>query len=234
VEGAQGSRGRCRGHCRNPGPAGRGLRGWWSPTAGTVPDPRPAQGPLPGVWVQPATALVDRPRVAASGEVRRRLNAVVAPSAAAAAECYPGVYGISMLTIPATCESPGTGTGAGGNGIGPAMREQAYWIDGVKNSCQSCHALGSRGVRNGAQGTSAKGDRLRGLEPSGAGWPGHDQHGADTRPDGNGSARSGSSPTGPTASPRANCLRRRRSGPGTRAQRRHHLVELVNEPALPA
>src|SRR4029077_3710408 len=39
------------------------------------------------------------------------------------------------------------GTGEKGNGIPAVMKSQAYWIDTVKNSCQSCHALGSKGVR---------------------------------------------------------------------------------------
>ena len=27
------------------------------------------------------------------------------------------------------------------------MKSQYYWLDTVKNSCQSCHALGSKGIR---------------------------------------------------------------------------------------
>ena len=27
------------------------------------------------------------------------------------------------------------------------MKSQAQWVDTIKNMCQSCHALGSRGVR---------------------------------------------------------------------------------------
>jgi hypothetical protein len=50
-----------------------------------------------------------------------------------------------MLKIPDKSEFPGTG--ASGNGIQPVMKMQRYWIDTVKNSCQSCHALGSKGVR---------------------------------------------------------------------------------------
>src|SRR5262249_2591215 len=39
------------------------------------------------------------------------------------------------------------GTGDQGNGIAEVMKNQHYWIDTLKNSCQSCHALGSKGVR---------------------------------------------------------------------------------------
>src|SRR5215470_331488 len=62
-----------------------------------------------------------------------------------AADYYPGVYWYSMMRIPAAGEFPGTGTSA--NGINPVMKNQHYWIDTLKNSCQSCHALGSRGIR---------------------------------------------------------------------------------------
>src|SRR5262249_60468365 len=72
-------------------------------------------------------------------------TAVLAPSAAAAAEYYPGVYWYSLLQIPSKSEFPGTGLN--GNGIREIMKTQHYWIDTVKNSCQSCHALGSKGMR---------------------------------------------------------------------------------------
>src|SRR5262249_54242802 len=73
------------------------------------------------------------------------LTAATAPTAAAAAEYYPGVYWYSMLRIPPADQFPGTG--AQGNGIQPVMKNQHYWIDTVKNSCQSGHALGSKGIR---------------------------------------------------------------------------------------
>src|SRR5437867_3195169 len=96
------------------------------------------------VWVR-GYGLVDSPKVKA--EIGRQLNltAVPAPSAAAAAEYYPGVYWYSLLQIPSKSEFPGTGVS--GNGIREVMKTQHYWIDTVKNSCQSCHALGSKGMR---------------------------------------------------------------------------------------
>jgi hypothetical protein len=68
-----------------------------------------------------------------------------AASAAAAAQLYPGMYWYSMLDIPPPEEFPGTGDK--GNKIRETMKSQAQWVDTVKNMCQSCHALGSRGIR---------------------------------------------------------------------------------------
>jgi hypothetical protein len=96
------------------------------------------------VWVR-GYGLVDSPKVEATPGRRLRLRAVTAPSERAAAQYYPGVYWYSMLQIPAASDFPGTGDA--GNGIAPAMRDRHHWIDTLKNGCQSCHALGSQGVR---------------------------------------------------------------------------------------
>jgi hypothetical protein len=96
------------------------------------------------VWVR-GYGLVDSPKVKAAPGTRLNLTAVPAPNAALAAEYYPGLYWYSMLKIPDKSEFPGTGPN--GNGIQEVMKTQPYWIDTVKNSCQSCHALGSKGVR---------------------------------------------------------------------------------------
>ena len=92
------------------------------------------------VWVR-GYGLVDSPRV--DGEPGKTLDlaATLAPTPAAAAKYYPGMYWYSMLRIPAADQFPGTGDE--GNGIPPFLRTQGNWIDTVKNSCQSCHALGS-------------------------------------------------------------------------------------------
>ena len=100
------------------------------------------------VWVR-GYGLVDSAKTKASPGKNLNLTAVAAPTAAAAAEYYPGVYWYSMLQIPAKTEFPGTGPT--GNGIQPVMKTQHYWIDTVKNSCQSCHALGSQGMRTTAR-----------------------------------------------------------------------------------
>jgi hypothetical protein len=96
------------------------------------------------VWVR-GYGLVDSPKQQSAPGHLLNLTAVPAPNAAAAAEYYPGVYWYSMLKIPDQSEFPGTGDR--GNGIGPLMKSQHAWIDTIKNSCQSCHALGSQGIR---------------------------------------------------------------------------------------
>lgn len=96
------------------------------------------------VWVR-GYGLVDSAKVSSERGKILQLRAVTAPSAAAAADYYPGVYWLSMLTIPDKSQFPGTGDK--GNGISEVMKTQHYWIDTLKNSCQSCHALGSHGIR---------------------------------------------------------------------------------------
>ena len=96
------------------------------------------------VWVR-GYGLVDSPKVASYPGQRLNLKAEPAPSERAAAAYYPGVYWYSMLRIPPPAEFPGTGDK--GNGIGETMTGQPAWIDTLKNGCQSCHALGTRGMR---------------------------------------------------------------------------------------
>jgi hypothetical protein len=96
------------------------------------------------LWVR-GYGLVDSPKRQSAPGKLVDLTAVPAPSAAAAAEYYPGMYWYAMLKIPGKSQFPGTGDP--GNGIAEVMKTQHYWIDTLKNSCQSCHALGSKGVR---------------------------------------------------------------------------------------
>jgi hypothetical protein len=96
------------------------------------------------VWVR-GYGLVDSAKVESAPGKRVDLTAVPAPSEAAAAEYYPGMYWYSLLKIPDKSQFPGTGDQ--GNGIAEVMKNQRYWVDTLKNSCQSCHALGSKGVR---------------------------------------------------------------------------------------
>jgi hypothetical protein len=96
------------------------------------------------VWVR-GYGLVDSAKVKSAPGKRLALRAKAAPDAAAA-EYYPGMYWYSLLSIPDQKEFPGTGDK--GNGISEAMKAQRHWIDSVKNSCQSCHALGSKGIRS--------------------------------------------------------------------------------------
>src|SRR6202034_1828719 len=97
------------------------------------------------IWVR-GYGLVDSDKQDAAPGKNIDLKAKVAPNAAAAAEYYPGMYWYSMLKIPDTSEFPNKDKSA--NGVGPGMTSQAVWIDSIKNSCQSCHALGSQNIRS--------------------------------------------------------------------------------------
>jgi hypothetical protein len=88
------------------------------------------------VWVR-GYGLVDSPKVRAEPGGTLDLKAVVAPSAAAAAEYYPPIYWYSMLRIPQKSEFPVAD-----------MKTQPEWLNTVKtNGCMSCHALGTKGTR---------------------------------------------------------------------------------------
>jgi hypothetical protein len=96
------------------------------------------------VWVR-GYGLKDTPPVDARPGKLINFKAAPAASAAAAAQLYPGMYWYSLLDIPAADEFPGTGDM--GNQMPKTMKSQAQWVDTVKNMCQSCHGLGTRGVR---------------------------------------------------------------------------------------
>jgi hypothetical protein len=97
------------------------------------------------VWVR-GYGLVDSPKVQATPGRILDLAAVVAPSAAAAAEYYPAIYWYSMLRVPDKSEFPGTGPD--GNGIAAGLKSQAQWLDIVKtNGCYTCHQLGNKATR---------------------------------------------------------------------------------------
>ncbi len=97
------------------------------------------------VWVR-GYGLVDSPKVRAAPGRILDLGAVVATSAAAAAEYYPAIYWYSMLKIPEKDLFPGTG--AKGNGMPERLKNQAEWLSGVKTlGCLSCHAIGTQGTR---------------------------------------------------------------------------------------
>ncbi len=97
------------------------------------------------VWVR-GYGLIDSDKQDAVPGKTIELTAKPAPSAAAAAEYYPGMYWYAMLKIPAASEFPGSDKNP--NGIPAGLQTQADWIDTVKNSCQSCHALGSKNIRS--------------------------------------------------------------------------------------
>jgi hypothetical protein len=96
------------------------------------------------VWVR-GYGLVDSTKVKAAPGQTLTLKAKAAPNERAAAHYYPGMYWYSMINVPPASEFPGTGEK--GNGIPEHMKTQGHWIDLMKNSCQSCHALGSERIR---------------------------------------------------------------------------------------
>jgi hypothetical protein len=88
------------------------------------------------VWVR-GYGLVDSPKVQAVPGKSLDLKAVIAPSAAAAAEYYPPIYWYSMLRIPPKSDFP----------VGK-VASQPEWVNTVKtNGCMSCHALGTKATR---------------------------------------------------------------------------------------
>ena len=97
------------------------------------------------IWVR-GYGLVDSDKQDVTPGKTVDLKAKAAPNAAAAAEYYPGMYWYSMLKMPAASEFPGADKSA--SGIPAGMQTQGDWIDTVKNSCQSCHAIGTKNVRS--------------------------------------------------------------------------------------
>ncbi len=96
------------------------------------------------VWVR-GYGLKDTAHVDARPGKSLQFKAEPVASEAEAAQMYPGMYWYSLIDVPAHSEFPGTGDD--GNKMPPTMKSQAQWIDNLKNMCQSCHALGSRGIR---------------------------------------------------------------------------------------
>lgn len=96
------------------------------------------------VWVR-GYGLRDTAQVDARPGKTLDFKAEPAASEAEAAKIYPGMYWYSLINVPGHDQFPGTGPS--GNNMPPTMKSQAQWIDTVKNMCQSCHALGTRGIR---------------------------------------------------------------------------------------
>jgi hypothetical protein len=96
------------------------------------------------VWVR-GYGLVDSAKVQAAPGRTLDLEAMIAPSPAAAAEYYPAIYWYSMLKVP---EKQEFGAGGANGGMPAALKVQAQWIDVVKtNGCYGCHALGTKATR---------------------------------------------------------------------------------------
>src|SRR6266508_3211612 len=97
------------------------------------------------VWVC-GYGLVDSSKVQAAPGKLLNLNAVIAPSARAAAEYYPAGYWFSLIRVPEKSEFPGNAPG--GNGINANIKSQAEWIQRLKSGgCTACHQLGTKGTR---------------------------------------------------------------------------------------
>ena len=96
------------------------------------------------IWVR-GYGLTDSARATASPGSLLDLQAMEAATPQEAAQVYPANYWYSLVEVPSASEFPGTGEN--GNGISPTMRNQATWIDGLKQGCQLCHQLGNQATR---------------------------------------------------------------------------------------
>ncbi|SVE51194.1 uncharacterized protein METZ01_LOCUS504048, partial [marine metagenome] len=97
------------------------------------------------IWVR-GYGLVDSPKIPVSPDRDGiSLQAVIAPTPAAAAQYYPGNYWYSLIEPPSKSEFPGTGPT--GNGISERYQSQAAWVDNMKQGCQLCHQLGNQATR---------------------------------------------------------------------------------------
>ena len=97
------------------------------------------------VWVR-GYGLVDSPQIRTEPGKILNLKAVLAPNAAAAAEYYPPLYWLAMLSVPEESEFPGTGPD--GNGVSENFKHRGQWLRDVKSDgCVMCHQLGNKATR---------------------------------------------------------------------------------------
>ena len=97
------------------------------------------------VWTR-GYGLIDSPKVDAGPGRLVNLTAVAAPDARAAAQYYPAGYWYSLVEPPKASEFPGTGPG--GNGISPDIKNQGDFIRNIKSgTCLACHQLGNKATR---------------------------------------------------------------------------------------
>ena len=118
------------------------------------------------VWLR-GYGLVDSAPVTARPGETVTLEATPAATPQEAAAVYPANYWYSLLEVPAASEFPGTGPD--GNGISPALRSQAAWVDITKQGCQLCHqmATGSRSTSATSTGSTPRSRRGTTGSPSG-------------------------------------------------------------------
>ena len=125
------------------------------------------------VWVR-GYGLVDSKPVTSQPGQHLALTAVQAPNAQAAAQVYPANYWYSLLQIPPkesfpmSVTLPAAPAGRGGRGAGAAaaganvgqagegiaaaqgtvtIRNQAEWIEAMKQNCELCHQMGTKATR---------------------------------------------------------------------------------------
>ena len=92
------------------------------------------------VWVR-GYGLVDSPKMHGVPGKRLNLTAVVAPTAAEAAQYYPAIYWYSMLKIPDKSQF-------GGKSAIPENVTQEEWLTHIRNrDCVGCHQLGQEATR---------------------------------------------------------------------------------------
>ena len=96
------------------------------------------------VWSR-GYGLIDSTPVAARPGDDVELAPVVAAGPRDAAAIYPANYWYALLEVPDVAEFPGTGPR--GNGISRQMRNQAEWVDRLKDGCQLCHQMGNLATR---------------------------------------------------------------------------------------
>ena len=102
-----------------------------------------------GLWVR-GYGLVDSAKVPATPGKIVYLTAVAAPSPKEAAQYYPAQYWFSLLRVPESSEFP----------LGP-VASQGQWLNTIKTgACQSCHALGTPGMRTVPKIFMEKGDSV--------------------------------------------------------------------------
>jgi hypothetical protein len=103
------------------------------------------------VWVR-GYGLIDSPVVKARPGRQLALTAVPAPDQRAAAQYYPSSYWLSLVNVPPAeafpLSLPANPAQAGRPGPAPrAAANQAEWISLLKVSCQGCHQMGTKAIR---------------------------------------------------------------------------------------
>jgi len=97
------------------------------------------------IWVR-GYGLVDSMKTKSTPGKNLNLTAIVAPNRTAAAQVYPAIYWYAMLKVPAANLFPGTG--ANGNGMPTALRDQGQWLRFLKtDGCIHCHQIGDLSTR---------------------------------------------------------------------------------------